>query len=121
MSISGRLLTACLIGLAVTVAGGSMAAYGYDESSMHLFGVGPADAMTIVGPFIIMTPMYLLCLIVPDTIFEKMSPAWGSALVIIWSSLIWAIVAFLVMSGWHQFKKYRAKRINKDPLDKYDF
>lgn len=99
-----------------------MAAYSYDESWLRLVGwAGPADAMTIVGPFIIIAPMYLLCLIVPDPLLAKMSPAWGSAVVILWSSLIWALVAFLVMSGCHRFKKCRAKRINKDPLDTDDF
>jgi hypothetical protein len=107
MSMKGMLLTAGLIGLAVTLAGMSMAYGGYDESILHYFGKWPADSMTIVGPFIIKTPMCLLCLIVPDTLFADMSPTWGYVIVILWSALIWAIVTFLPLFGWHQFKKRR--------------
>jgi hypothetical protein len=88
-------------------AGMSMAYGGYDESILHYFGKWPADSMTIVGPLICKIPIYLLCLIVPDKLAADMSPTCSSVIFILVSTLIWAIVAFVPMFGWHQFKKRR--------------
>jgi hypothetical protein len=95
--------------LAITLAGESMTFASY--WGVYLQGLNkskwPADSMVIVGPFISDIPIYLLCLIVPDTLLADMGPTWLSAIVILLSTLIWAIVAFLPMFAWHQFKKRR--------------